>query len=107
MPIVLSDVTFAYPYAAKPLILNLSLTFGTGWTCLLGDNGCGKTTLVKLAAGLLEPQQGSIQRSGYVAWCPQAPTIPSPEASAPAWPFKTTCLGASPSFPAANKRSSR
>lgn len=73
MPIVLSDVTFAYPRATKPLIHNLSLTFTIGWTCLLGDNGCGKTTLVKLAAGLLEPQQGTIQRLDYVAWCPQDP----------------------------------
>lgn len=73
MPIVLSDVTFAYPRATKPLIHNLSLTFAIGWTCLLGDNGCGKTTLAKLAAGLLEPQQGTIQRLDYVAWCPQDP----------------------------------
>ncbi len=32
---------------------------------LIGDNGCGKTTLLKLMAGLLVPGGGSIERLGH------------------------------------------
>ncbi|MCL1095395.1 ABC transporter ATP-binding protein [Shewanella kaireitica] len=32
---------------------------------LQGDNGCGKTTLMKLLAGLIKPTQGQVQAIGY------------------------------------------
>ncbi|WOT05345.1 ABC transporter ATP-binding protein [Shewanella youngdeokensis] len=32
---------------------------------LQGDNGCGKTTLMKLLAGLIKPSQGQVQAIGY------------------------------------------
>ena len=35
-------------------------------TCLLGSSGCGKTTLLNLAAGLLDVQQGSIALDGDI-----------------------------------------
>ena len=45
MQIVLSGVSYAYPSAADPILNNVSVTFPRSWTGLLGDNGCGKTTL--------------------------------------------------------------
>lgn len=43
----------------------VSLTVERGsLTGLLGPNGCGKTTLLKLMAGVLHPQQGSITFDG-------------------------------------------
>jgi energy-coupling factor transport system ATP-binding protein len=40
---------------------------------LMGPNGSGKTTLAKLVAGLLEPTQGLVHRSGRAAYLSQDP----------------------------------
>jgi ATPase subunit of ABC transporter with duplicated ATPase domains len=48
----------------------VSAEFRSGWTGITGDNGAGKTTFLMLAAGLLEPQGGSITGQGGV-YCPQ------------------------------------
>lgn len=41
-------------------------------TAVLGPNGRGKTTLVRCAAGLLEPQHGTVVHDGPVGYVPQA-----------------------------------
>jgi putative hydroxymethylpyrimidine transport system ATP-binding protein len=47
-------------FAGQPLFENLSLTLPAGeWTCLLGPSGVGKTTLLRLVAGLAEPWEGT------------------------------------------------
>lgn len=38
---------------------------------LLGPNGRGKSTLLRVAAGLAEPQEGEVRRSGAVGFVPQ------------------------------------
>jgi iron complex transport system ATP-binding protein len=38
---------------------------------ILGPNGCGKTTLLKLLIGALEPREGSLRVEGRVAFVPQ------------------------------------
>ena len=58
-------VTFAYPGAAKPVIDNFSKIFRSGRTAAIaGANGTGKTTLLKLATTVLEPQSGEIFVNG-------------------------------------------
>jgi ATP-binding cassette subfamily B protein len=58
----LRDVGFRYGGPESPLILsgiNLEIEPGK-MIALVGRSGCGKTTLVKLLAGLLEPTAGTI-----------------------------------------------
>lgn len=46
-------------------VLNdFSYRFGQGKHCIVGENGCGKTTLLMLAAGLEQPDAGTIGYQG-------------------------------------------
>ncbi|MGB5983748.1 MAG: ATP-binding cassette domain-containing protein [Desulfobacterales bacterium] len=56
----LEGVQFGYP-GGRPLIRNLNLSIGAGErVAVIGKNGRGKTTLLKLMAGVLKPRKGSI-----------------------------------------------
>jgi len=56
----LDNVSFAYT-SDKPLIRNFSLHIGArDRVMIIGPNGRGKTTLLKLMAGRLKPQSGEI-----------------------------------------------
>ena len=65
------NVSFTYPSAPNSLFTNLSLTFGKGWSGLVGPNGSGKTTLISLAAGELQPDGGHVRHTGLLVCCPQ------------------------------------
>lgn len=57
-----------------PALSGFDLTGETGAvTCLLGPTGCGKTTALRLAAGLEHPDRGSVHvgAAGRVAYMPQ------------------------------------
>jgi NitT/TauT family transport system ATP-binding protein len=78
----LQEVGFGYPGAA-PVVAELTLSVAPGEIhCLVGRSGCGKTTLLKLAAGLLAPSAGGILWNGspapdrkQVGFVFQAPTL--------------------------------
>ena len=59
----IEDLQFGYPQ--RPVLKGLSLTLPAGRLYgLLGPNGCGKTTLLDLLAGLRRPQKGRIVFQG-------------------------------------------
>ena len=69
----LRDISFAYP-GGPPVLDGAALEVRRGEVVVLeGPNGCGKTTLAKLAAGLLEPAAGSVVRAGRAAYLSQDP----------------------------------
>jgi NitT/TauT family transport system ATP-binding protein len=56
----LDAVHFAYP-ARDEVVHDVSLQLAPGEIhCLIGRSGCGKTTLLKIAASLLTPVQGQV-----------------------------------------------
>ncbi len=71
MQLNLSHITFTYPDARSSTIDDVSATFPTGWTGLIGDNGCGKSTLAKIAARLIAPDSGSVSPRLLSAYCQQ------------------------------------
>lgn len=66
MPALLELDAAWYDYALDiPALAGVSLTVSAGdQVVILGANGCGKTTLLKLLAGLLFPQRGRYRAFG-------------------------------------------
>jgi energy-coupling factor transport system ATP-binding protein len=68
----LESVSFAY--GARSVLAGAGLEVRRGEVvALVGPNGVGKTTLAKLAAGLLEPAEGLIERLGRASYLAQDP----------------------------------
>jgi ABC-2 type transport system ATP-binding protein len=64
--IKIKNLTFNYK-KASPLFDDLSLQLENGCIAgLLGKNGAGKSTMLKLIAGLLEPKRGEITVNGFI-----------------------------------------
>jgi len=58
----LSRISYGLP--GRPLLNNVSLWVGEGErVALIGANGAGKSALLKIALGEVEPEEGSIARS--------------------------------------------
>lgn len=65
--IQLDGVSFAYPNAERPTLRNIDLTIAAQTTVgVVGRTGAGKSTIIDVILGLLEPQQGALKVDGTV-----------------------------------------
>lgn len=63
--ISVEDVGFTYPGADRPVLDGVRLEINQGEVvALVGENGCGKTTLAKILCRLYEPTAGAIRWDG-------------------------------------------
>ena len=81
----LQKVGFQYEKSGSPVLQDLSLSVYEGeWLAVVGANGTGKSTLLKIAAGVLQPFHGHVKYKGKklhkcdpftIGYLPQNPKI--------------------------------
>lgn len=63
--IVVENLSFAYEGTNKLILNNIDMHINEGdFVCLLGQSGCGKSTFLRLLAGLEKATSGSIKMGG-------------------------------------------
>ena len=77
--ITLSKLSWSTP-DSRPLFTNLDLSFGLERTALIGCNGVGKSTLLRLITGELAPAAGTVSVAGSIGMLDQRVQI---------WPDET------------------
>lgn len=79
-----TDVTYSYPARAEPVLANVSFSVDErSHICVIGPNGGGKTTFLKLMLGLLSADSGCVELFGrpphracrHVGYVPQHSVI--------------------------------
>lgn len=75
-PIIIRQLSYALPNG-QVLFNHLNLTLAHHRVGLVGRNGIGKSTLIKLIAGEISLQAGIIQSADKIAYLPQNPSISS------------------------------
>lgn len=64
---MLSTANITIQFGAKPLFENVSVRFDNGNRYgLIGANGCGKSTFMKILGGDLEPSNGNVMKDPHV-----------------------------------------
>ena len=79
MLLSLNNISFTHKSAIDPLFQNVNVSFPPGWTGIVGANGTGKTTLLRLVCGELEPDCGLIHCPGLAIYCQQRTDTPPTE----------------------------
>lgn len=71
MSIIIKDLSYTHT-DKEVLFSNLNLIINSGEkTALTGNNGCGKSTLMRILAGEAAPSAGSVHCSGHLYYVPQ------------------------------------
>ncbi len=92
MSLLLEDLSFAYPHTGAPVVAGVSAEAMPGRiTAIIGPNAVGKSTLLRLMAGLLTPDRGRVRlgevdvhrldarrRAARLAYVPQRPRVDAP-----------------------------
>lgn len=73
--ILINQMSFNLP-TGKSLFSNLTLAFSQNKIGLVGRNGIGKSTLLKLIVGEIQSTSGSIATSGKLEYVPQLQSFP-------------------------------
>ncbi len=74
MAVSIEDAWFRYEKELPDVVRGVSLTAKAGeLLCILGGNGTGKTTTLKLLAGYHKPYRGRVHTQGRVCFLPQNP----------------------------------
>lgn len=72
----LSARGIAKAYGPKRVLRGVDLTLHGGEAvALVGENGCGKTTLLRICAGLIPADSGRVAVRGRIGYCPQEPGL--------------------------------
>jgi len=58
--IELRNISYTFPQATAPVLHHLSFAVQDKRVGIIGPNGCGKTTLLHLMVGLLNPDEGEV-----------------------------------------------
>ena len=63
---MLATANITMQFGAKPLFEDVSVKFGNGNRYgLIGANGCGKSTFMKILGGDLEPSSGNVSKDPH------------------------------------------
>lgn len=61
-----------HAYGRRTVLRGVDLTVRAGTLVgVVGENGTGKSTFLKILSGELRPQRGSVRREGHFGYCPQ------------------------------------
>ena len=72
--VTVSDVWYRYEKDLPDVVKGAGFTVHSGELfCILGGNGTGKTTLLKLLSGCCKPYRGEVKTTGRVCFLPQNP----------------------------------
>lgn len=70
-----SNLSFRYPDSAVSVFDNLNASFHSGWTAIIGANGVGKTTLVKILCHHIVPDSGWITQDLKIQYVEQSVSL--------------------------------
>lgn len=71
MQLSLQHLTYTYPTCVDSVLRDVSATLPCGWTGLVGDNGCGKSTFARIACGRFAPDRGTVAPRLFSVYCEQ------------------------------------